>query len=179
MSLKIGFLFLLLAGTIFLFPTEKRPVYLTAFLGLVVLIFGGDLSPAEPFTGFSSPAVITMPSLFIIGLAIAVHVVIVGVRALGRHGAPPMGHLRYQDRHSRRLFSRLPGFAICFRDERRQPPCSVPLGGPESPGKMQRDRLVPGCGLDGGRIARHLPTRSSTAATAPGDSWFTRQPDLQ
>jgi di/tricarboxylate transporter len=70
MTLEIGFLFALLAGMIFLFLTEKLPVDLTAFLGLVVLIFGGYLTPAEAFTGFSSPAVITMLSVFIVGAAL-------------------------------------------------------------------------------------------------------------
>jgi len=70
MTLEIGFLFALLAGMIVLFLTEKLPVDLTAFLGLVVLIFGGYLTPAEAFTGFSSPAVITMLSVFIVGAAL-------------------------------------------------------------------------------------------------------------
>jgi di/tricarboxylate transporter len=70
MTLEIGFLFALLGGMVFLFLTEKLPVDLTAFLGLVVLIFGGYLTPAEAFTGFSSPAVITMLSVFIVGAAL-------------------------------------------------------------------------------------------------------------
>ena len=70
MTFTIGFLFALLAGMIYLFLTEKLPVDLTAFLGLVVLIFGGYLTPSEAFTGFSSPAVITMLSVFIVGAAL-------------------------------------------------------------------------------------------------------------
>ena len=70
MTLEIGFLFALLAAMVVLFLTEKLPVDLTAFLGLVVLIFGGYLTPAEAFTGFSSPAVITMLSVFIVGAAL-------------------------------------------------------------------------------------------------------------
>ncbi len=70
MTLEIGFLFALLAAMVYLFLTEKLPVDLTAFLGLIVLIFGGYLTPAEAFTGFSSPAVITMLSVFIVGAAL-------------------------------------------------------------------------------------------------------------
>ncbi|MDX1577532.1 MAG: SLC13 family permease [Gemmatimonadota bacterium] len=70
MTIEIAFLFALLATMVFLFLTEKIPVDLTAFLGLVVLIFGGYVTPAEAFTGFSSPAVITMLSVFIIGAAL-------------------------------------------------------------------------------------------------------------
>lgn len=55
---------------VYLFLTEKLPVDLTAFLGLVVLIFGGYLSPAEAFAGFSSPAVITMLGVFVVGASL-------------------------------------------------------------------------------------------------------------
>ncbi|MEM7355012.1 MAG: SLC13 family permease, partial [Acidobacteriota bacterium] len=70
MTLEILFLFALLAAMVTLFLTEKLPVDLTAFLGLVILIFGGYLKPSEAFTGFSSPAVITMLSVFIVGAAL-------------------------------------------------------------------------------------------------------------
>ena len=70
MTLEIGFLFLLLAVMVYLFLTEKLPVDLTAFSGLVILIFGGYLTAEEAFTGFSSPAVITMLSIFIVSGAL-------------------------------------------------------------------------------------------------------------
>ncbi len=70
MTFDIAFLFALLAGMVYLFLTEKLPVDLTAFLGLVILIFRGYLTPSEAFTGFSSPAVITMLSVFIVGAAL-------------------------------------------------------------------------------------------------------------
>ncbi|MDH3254480.1 MAG: SLC13 family permease [Acidobacteriota bacterium] len=70
MTFEIGFLFALLAVMVYLFLTEKLPVDLTAFLGLMILVFGGFLTPAEAFTGFSSPAVITMLSVFIVGAAL-------------------------------------------------------------------------------------------------------------
>jgi di/tricarboxylate transporter len=55
---------------VYFFLTEKLPVDLTAFLGLTILVFAGYLTPAEAFTGFSSPAVITMLSVFIVGAAL-------------------------------------------------------------------------------------------------------------
>ncbi len=70
MTIQIAFLFALLGGMVYLFLTEKLPVDLTAFLGLMILVFGGYLTPGEAFTGFSSPAVITMLSVFIVGAAL-------------------------------------------------------------------------------------------------------------
>lgn len=70
MTPQIAFLFALLAAMVYLFLTEKLPVDLTAFLGLIVLVFGGFLTPGEAFSGFSSPAVITMLSVFIVGAAL-------------------------------------------------------------------------------------------------------------
>lgn len=70
MTLEIGILFAILAAMVYLFLTEKLPVDLTAFLALVILIFGGYLEPSEAFTGFSSSAVITMLSVFMVGAAL-------------------------------------------------------------------------------------------------------------
>ncbi|MGB6361665.1 MAG: SLC13 family permease, partial [Thermoanaerobaculia bacterium] len=70
MTLEIAFLFALLGGMVYLFLTEKLPLDLTAFLGLVILVLGGYLTPPEAFTGFSSPAVITMLLVFIVGAAL-------------------------------------------------------------------------------------------------------------
>ncbi len=70
MTIEIAFLFALLAAMVYLFLTEKLSVDLTAFLGLVILIFAGYLTPGEAFTGFSSPAVITMMAVFIVGAAL-------------------------------------------------------------------------------------------------------------
>ena len=69
MTLQIGLLFAILVVMVYLFLTEKLAVDLTAFLGLIVLIFVGYVTPAEAFQGFSSPAVITMLSVFIVGAA--------------------------------------------------------------------------------------------------------------
>lgn len=70
MTLEIGALFLLLIVMVYLFLTEKLPIDLTAFLGLVVLLFAGYIEPQEAFTGFSSTAVITMFSIFILSGAL-------------------------------------------------------------------------------------------------------------
>jgi len=69
-TFQIAALFVLLAGMVYLFLTEKLPVDLTAFLGLVILVFAGYVKPEEAFQGFSSPAVITMLSVFILGAAL-------------------------------------------------------------------------------------------------------------
>jgi len=69
-TFEIGFLFAILAGMVYLFLTEKLPVDLTAFLGLVILVFGGYIEPGEAFTGFSSSAVITMLSIFIVSASL-------------------------------------------------------------------------------------------------------------
>ena len=72
MTLQIAFLFALLAVMVWSFMTEKLPVELTAFIGLLVLIFAGYVEPSEAFTGFASPAVITMFSIFFISGALLV-----------------------------------------------------------------------------------------------------------
>ncbi len=70
MTLEIAVLFAVLAAMVLLFLTEKLPVDLTAFLGLTVLLLAGYVTPAEAFTGFSSPAVITMLSIFVVSGAL-------------------------------------------------------------------------------------------------------------
>lgn len=70
MTWEIGVLFVLLVIMVYLFLTEKLPVDLTAFCGLVILILGGYVRPDEAFLGFSSPAVITMLSVFIVGASL-------------------------------------------------------------------------------------------------------------
>ncbi len=70
MTVQIGFLFAVLAVMVYLFLTEKLPVELTAFIGLLVLVFVGFVEPENAFVGFSSPAVITMFSIFFISGAL-------------------------------------------------------------------------------------------------------------
>ncbi|MEM1248875.1 MAG: SLC13 family permease [Acidobacteriota bacterium] len=70
MTLEIGFLFLVLGAMVYLFLTEKLPVDLTAFLGLVILIFAGYVPADKAFDGFASSAVITMLAIFILSAAL-------------------------------------------------------------------------------------------------------------
>ena len=70
MTFEIAFLFAVLIAMVYLFLTEKLPVELTAFVGLVVLIFTGYVAPNDAFVGFSSPAVMTMFSIFFISAAL-------------------------------------------------------------------------------------------------------------
>lgn len=69
-TFEIGLLFFILAVMVVLFMTEKLPVDLTAFCGLVLMTLLGYVSPSEAFTGFSSPAVITMLAIFILSAAL-------------------------------------------------------------------------------------------------------------
>lgn len=71
MSLEIAILVVILVAMVVLFLTEKLPVELTAFSGLVVLVFAGYVEPNQAFAGFSSPAVITMFSIFFISGALS------------------------------------------------------------------------------------------------------------
>ena len=70
MTVEIAILLAIVLAMAVLFFTEKLPIELTAFLGLVVLTLGGYVTPAEAFTGFSSPAVITMLSIFFVSAAL-------------------------------------------------------------------------------------------------------------
>jgi di/tricarboxylate transporter len=70
MTPDIALLFATVLAMAILFFTELLPVDLTAFLGLLALVYLGLLSPEEGFSGFSSPAVITMLSVFFITAAI-------------------------------------------------------------------------------------------------------------
>ncbi len=70
MTVEIGILFAILLGMAYLFFTEKLPVDLTAFIGLVIFTLAGFVTPGEAFTGFSSAAVITMLSIFFVSGAL-------------------------------------------------------------------------------------------------------------
>ncbi len=70
MTIEIAILFAILTGMAWLFFTEKLPVDLTAFAGLVVLVLARFIAPSEAFTGFASPAVITMLSIFFVSGAL-------------------------------------------------------------------------------------------------------------
>ncbi|HMB69112.1 MAG TPA: SLC13 family permease, partial [bacterium] len=70
MTLEIGFLLLLLAVMAYLFLSEKLPIELTAFSGLVLLVLAGFVPAEDAFKGFASPAVITMLSIFFLSAAL-------------------------------------------------------------------------------------------------------------
>ena len=70
MTFEIAGLFLLIAVMVTLFLSEKIPVDLTAFLGLVALVFSGYIGADEAFSGFASGAVITMLSIFIVSASL-------------------------------------------------------------------------------------------------------------
>lgn len=70
MTLEIAFLFVVIAVMVVFFLTERLPVEITAFAGLAVLALTGYVGPDEAFQGFSSPAVITMLSVFFVSGAL-------------------------------------------------------------------------------------------------------------
>jgi di/tricarboxylate transporter len=70
MTIEIAVLFAVLATMVLLFLSERLPIDLTAFLGLVALIFLGYVAPEQAFQGFASSAVITMMSIFVISTAL-------------------------------------------------------------------------------------------------------------
>jgi len=70
MTIEIGILLAIFAALVYLFLTEKLPIDLTALLGLAALVFGGYVTPAEAFSGFASPAVITTLFIFVLGGAL-------------------------------------------------------------------------------------------------------------
>jgi di/tricarboxylate transporter len=69
-TFDIAFVLIVLAAMTYLFLSERLPVEVTAFLALVVLLFSGMLRPEEMFSGFSSPAVITILAGFFISAAL-------------------------------------------------------------------------------------------------------------
>ncbi len=70
MNLEIAFLLIIIIGMVVLFLTEKLPIDLTAFLGLVILVLTGYVAPNNAFSGFASSAVITMLAIFIVSGAL-------------------------------------------------------------------------------------------------------------
>lgn len=66
MTLEIGFVLALIAVAVILFATEKLRVDVIALLVLLTLAVTGLVSPEEAFSGFASPAVITVWSVYIV-----------------------------------------------------------------------------------------------------------------
>jgi len=67
MTIDIAILSIGLAAMIILFFTEKLPLEISALIALLSFTVLGYLSPEEAFSGFSSPAVLTMIATFFIG----------------------------------------------------------------------------------------------------------------
>lgn len=70
MNSEIFILFAIIFLMVYLFLTEKLPIDLTAFLGLIVLSILGYVTAEQAFSGFSSPVVIIMLATFILSAGI-------------------------------------------------------------------------------------------------------------
>lgn len=66
----IGRVFMVIAGALYLFTTEKFPVDLTAISIMVTLMLFGLVTPEEGVSGFSSSATLTVLAMFILSTAI-------------------------------------------------------------------------------------------------------------
>src|SRR4029079_14370189 len=66
MDTSLTITFVILAGALILFLTDKLPADLVALLVVVALGVTGVLTPAEAFSGFSRSAVITIISIFVL-----------------------------------------------------------------------------------------------------------------
>ncbi len=91
MSLDAAGFLLILVAMMALFLSQKLPSDLTALTGLLVCGVLEYLTPAEVFSGFSSPAVVTMISMFFIGAALASTGV---TEKLARYLVKQVGHNR-------------------------------------------------------------------------------------
>jgi di/tricarboxylate transporter len=67
MTVEMAVVLLILLGAVVLFVTEWIRIDLVALLVLVAVAITGYVTPAEALSGFSSPAVITLWAMFIIG----------------------------------------------------------------------------------------------------------------
>jgi di/tricarboxylate transporter len=66
MTNEIALVLLILAGAIILFASERIRVDVVSMMVLLTLLFTGLLTPEEAFSGFSSPAVITVWAIYIV-----------------------------------------------------------------------------------------------------------------
>ena len=66
MTFEIGFVLAVILVAVILFATEKLRVDIIALLVLLTLALTGIVSPTEAFSGFSSPAVITVWAVYIV-----------------------------------------------------------------------------------------------------------------
>ncbi len=70
MTPEIIFLLLILCAIVFTIFTERLPIDLAALSALLILTILGFLTPEEAFSGFSSPATITMLATFFVAAAL-------------------------------------------------------------------------------------------------------------
>lgn len=71
MDIAILLTFLVMAGAVYLFVTEKLPVDLVAMLVLASVLALGLVTPAEALSGFSSEATVTVAAMFVLSAGIA------------------------------------------------------------------------------------------------------------
>lgn len=74
--------FVIIAGALYLFTTEKLPVDLTALTIMVILMIFGLVTPTEGVSGFANSATITVMAMFILSAGIERTGII---HTLGRH----------------------------------------------------------------------------------------------
>ena len=70
MTLDIALVLLILLGSIILFASEKIRVDLVALMVLLALLMTGLITPQEAFSGFSSPAVITVWAIYMVSASL-------------------------------------------------------------------------------------------------------------
>ena len=70
MTVSVVCLSVLIFGMAYLFITERVSVDLVALCGLMFITLLGYVTPQQAFSGFSSPAIVTMISMFFIGGAL-------------------------------------------------------------------------------------------------------------
>ncbi len=72
MTSEIALVLLILLASIILFASERIRVDVVAMMVLLTLLFTGLLTPEEAFSGFSSPAVITVWALYIVSAGLMI-----------------------------------------------------------------------------------------------------------
>jgi di/tricarboxylate transporter len=71
MDLQLLLTFLVLAGALYLFVSEKLPVDLVAMLVLASVLVFGLVTPAQALSGFASEATVTVAAMFVLSAGIA------------------------------------------------------------------------------------------------------------
>lgn len=103
--MQIALVLTILGGAIILFATEWLRMDVVALLVLLALGLTGLVTPAQAFSGFSNPAVVTVAAMFVISAGLA------NTGATGRLGERL---LRIAGSNERRLITVIMGTAACF-----------------------------------------------------------------